>query len=74
MIDDTDRKGQLSKLAHSLMDWLDDAGYHRTCLTCESWIEGPTDNRQQLCGKYKMRPPTKIIISGCPDHTDLIPY
>ena len=70
MTDPTDRKAQLAKLAHSLMDWLDDAGYHRTCLTCFNWIE----NENPHCGKYKMRPPTKIIISGCPDHTDLIPF
>lgn len=70
MTDQTDRKGQLTKLGFRIFDWLDDAGLFRNCLTCAHWIE----DENPMCGKYKMRPPTKIIVSGCEDHTDNIPF
>jgi hypothetical protein len=47
-------------------------GMFKSCLNCEHWIEGPPNNLQQVCGKYRMRPPTKIIICGCDEHTDNI--
>jgi hypothetical protein len=72
-MDDTDRKGLLTKLAFQIVEYLDDAGYHRTCLTCAHWVEDDGVNKQ-MCAKYGRRPPTKIIVSGCPDHTDLIPF
>ena len=68
MLNIDDRRCQRNELAHKIADWLDDQGYMRNCLTCEHW------RNDEICGKWNARPPAKIIVSGCPDHTDLIPF
>lgn len=40
----------------------------RSCLKCTEWQ--PID---EICDKYKARPPLKVIVSGCPDY-DNIPF
>lgn len=74
ILTDSIRKDAMNKLALILAGKMDDIGLFRSCMNCEHWIEGPPNNLQQLCGKYKTRPPTKIIICGCDDHSDNIPY
>lgn len=74
ILTDTCRKDAMTKLALILAGNMDDMGMFRTCLNCEHWIEGTPHNIQQICGKYKVRPPTKIIVCGCDDHSDNIPF
>jgi len=71
---DIQREASLQKLSKQLTELMLEEGWFRTCYNCEHWIEGPPDNLQQICGKYKQRPPTKIIVCGCEDHSDNIPY
>jgi hypothetical protein len=74
ILTDTMRKDAMNKLALILAGHMDEMGMFKSCINCEHWIEGPPNNLQQVCGKYKMRPPTKIIICGCDEHTDNIPF
>jgi hypothetical protein len=74
ILQDTVRENALKELAKGITNWMLEQGLYRTCLNCEHWIEGPPDNMQQICGKYNMRPPTKIIVCGCDDHSDNIPF
>lgn len=43
----------------------------RSCLSCIYFKE-----KSELCSKYNMRPPAKIIAYGCPDYDDVdeIPF
>jgi hypothetical protein len=41
----------------------------RTCINCELFIENV-----ELCGKFKVRPPARIIALGCDNHEDTIPF
>lgn len=77
---DTIRKDAMDKLALILASHMDEMGMFKTCLNCEHWIEGTqkgtllTPEQRQICGLYKIRPPTKIIVCGCDSHTDNIPF
>ena len=68
------RHDAMNKLALEFTAYLMDHGFFKTCANCSHWIEGPPHNRQQLCGLFKQRPPTNIIVSGCPEHSDNIPF
>lgn len=68
------REAMIAKIAKDIGERLADDGYFKNCYNCEHWIEGPPDNRQQICGMFKKRPPTHIIVSGCPEHSDNIPF
>lgn len=37
----------------------------QNCLNCQHWKFG-----EDLCGLYKAKPPTEIIVYSCPDHKD----
>ena len=41
----------------------------RTCLNCTQFNEAT-----ELCGRCNMRPPARIIVSGCDQHEDEIPF
>ena len=47
---------------------------HHSCIECAYWIEGPPENRQQKCDKFKVTPPTRIIINGCEYFKSQIPF
>lgn len=55
--------------ATKLANGLDDAGLFRNCLNCANF-----HYETEICAMYKQRPPARIIVTGCPDHTDLIPF
>ena len=74
ILSDTSRKDALNRLSLMLSEMLFEKGFFTTCCNCEHWIEGPPDNKQQICGLYKIRPPTKIIVAGCESHSDNIPF
>ena len=45
-------------------------GYVKSCLNCDHWDhEAGTQ-----CLKYKAVPPPKVIVYGCPDWTEHIPF
>jgi uncharacterized protein YlaI len=44
------------------------------CFECDHWIEEGTEKTKQTCGKFKMRPPTKVIVSGCEYFSEKIPF
>ncbi len=58
-----------SKLTNELIDLLIDHGYFRNCLNCKCWNE-----INDMCAQFNCRPPTKVIVSGCEMHSDVIPF
>lgn len=74
ILSDANRKDALNKLSLILVNYMDEMGMFKSCVNCEHWLEGPPDNKLQICGLYKMRPPTKVIVSGCDSHSDNIPF
>lgn len=53
---------QLAFIIKKLKQWAID----RSCLKCMNW-------ENEMCKKFKQRPPTKVIIEGC-EHHDFIPF
>lgn len=47
-----------------LKHWAQD----RSCLQCMHW-----KYKEEICKKFKQRPPAKIIVNGCQYH-DFIPF
>lgn len=43
----------------------------RTCVNC-TYLQGNDVN--YICTKYNMKPPPRIIVNGCEQHSELIPY
>lgn len=66
----------LDELAHGIVDWAADQGLFTSCLNCSHWTgEAPTNGEPpEACRLFKARPPARIIVTGCPDHTDNIPF
>jgi hypothetical protein len=38
----------------------------RTCISCDNW-----NHVNEICDKWKQRPPAKIIANGCDDYSDI---
>lgn len=74
ILGDTCRQDAMNKLSKIFTDFLMDTGFFKTCLNCEHWIEGPSDNRKQICSKFNARPPTDVIVCGCEHHSENIPF
>jgi hypothetical protein len=74
------RQHLLDMLASGIVDWAFDQGLFRSCLNCEHWngeqAPGVTLNYPpETCRKYgNMRPPARIIVTGCEGHSDNIPF
>lgn len=83
LMHDTDRVGAIyGFLSDVARQWVN-KGMMRSCLNCEKFRETqvqpgpdgkPVKITVDLCTKYNMRPPARIIINGCRDHTDEIPF
>jgi hypothetical protein len=58
-----------ARTVQQLSEYLMDNGYFRNCLNCKEWNEV-----SELCTKYLQRPPAKVIVTGCSEHSDLIPF
>lgn len=43
-------------------------GTWQCCLSCDFW------GRNEICEKFKARPPALVIATGCPEYIDLIPF
>ena len=76
----TERVRLLDGLATGIVEWALDQGLFRSCLNCEHWngeqAPGVTLNYPpETCRKHgNQRPPARIIVTGCDDHSDNIPY
>ena len=70
------RQNLLDALAHGFVDWAFDQGLFRSCLNCEHWNKDDSKTHPpETCRKFgDERPPAKIIVTGCPDHSDNIPF
>lgn len=41
----------------------------RCCLDCIHF-----DEEKEVCAKWNARPPARVIVNGCDDHVDKIPF
>lgn len=64
-----DREKHLQQLANMLRDQWADMGLFTTCLNCANWNE-----TKEECIKFKIKPPLKVIVVGCEEHSDQISY
>lgn len=64
-----DRTASLQNFTESLRDM----GLFRNCLNCSEWQKNYT-TKEQRCGKYLVLPPPEVIVVGCPQHSDFIPF
>lgn len=67
---DTLRDDSVAKLALELAEYMRDKGLLRSCVNCEHWSGAKTE----LCSLANQRPPATVIVTGCPAHTDNIPF
>lgn len=44
-------------------------GTWQCCLSCDFWNLVP-----ETCSKFKARPPAEVIVVGCPEFMDNIPF
>lgn len=65
----TNRVDAMNTLALGFTEFLMDNGYFTTCLNCDHWQDNP-----ELCKKFNQRPPAKVIVVGCEEHSDSIPF
>ena len=56
------RESNLKQLVQALMD----DGWLTTCTNCCDW-----DEPKEMCMKFKVRPPAKVIVVGCEHHSDI---
>lgn len=59
----------MRKLANLIVERMSDEGYFRTCCNCKAW-----DEQHEVCKKYNVQPPARVIVKGCEDHSDNIPF
>lgn len=71
---DSCRADAMNKLSLKMTVFLKEAGFFQNCANCHYWREGPLHNRIQICGKFNARPPIEVMVAGCPDHSDNIPF
>lgn len=60
------REEALKDLSSIFTKWMMEMGMFNTCLNCGHWQDNP-----EMCLKFKQRPPAKIIVVGCSEHTDI---
>lgn len=71
---------EVAKARIVLQDKLVKTHTWQTCLNCLWWHPGPPpegsmiDARPPQCEKFKAVPPPHIIVSGCEDHENDIPF
>jgi hypothetical protein len=40
-----------------------------SCINCDYWLKA-----EELCDRYKVRPPANVIVTGCNTWTDEVPF
>lgn len=63
------RKARRAEYVDTLIEKMEDLGVFRSCLTCDFW-----EQTNEICGMFKQRPPARIIVLGCSEHSDEIPF
>lgn len=46
----------------------------QTCLNCVYWHRNNTSAGDEGCDKFNAMPPPHIVVNGCPDHENDIPF
>lgn len=83
-----ERDKLLQELAQNLVELMINDGWFKSCLNCSHWIPantlGPNNSHMptandtnfppETCSKFKVRPPARVIVCGCSEHTDDIPF
>ncbi len=61
----------IERLGKEIAENLLECGLVRTCCNCDSF-----DDKREVCtyNNANIRPPAKIIATGCEKHNDLIPF
>ena len=52
-----------------LIETMERAGFFTNCLNCDRW-----DKANSICGLAKELPPPEIIVLGCENHQQNIPF
>lgn len=63
------RSEALKTLSTEITKWMIEVGMFQTCLNCSDW-----NDRDEICTRFKCRPPAKVIVCGCSEHNDDIPF
>jgi hypothetical protein len=69
-----DHKDELQATLEKHQRRLIDAHIWRTCLNCINWYEVPMSGKTYVCQLYKATPPPQVIVHGCRDWDDDIPF
>lgn len=56
-------------VAQRIATLMDQEKVFRNCTNCEHWR-----HTEERCGKWNARPPATVIVTGCDDHSDEIPF
>lgn len=64
MVDIEKRNHEIKLQNHLIL-----SGQFPTCTQCEAW-----DNDTETCKQYNMRPPAKVIVTGCVTFEHEIPF
>lgn len=65
-----ERQKLLDELIAGLVQHAFDTGMFRSCLNCAHWSGEPSE----ICNLFVARPPARVIVTGCDEHTDNIPF
>lgn len=73
------RQNLLDALAGGLVEWALDQGLFRSCLNCANWNGEQAPgvklvHKPETCRLNGLRPPARIIVTGCECHSDNIPF
>lgn len=64
-----ERIDSFHKLMIEAAEKIADCGVFRSCLDC-----GNFDEPTEICKLVDQRPPARIIVHGCEQHTNLLPF
>lgn len=82
------REELLRALGDNIVQYMVQDGWFQSCLNCSHWIPanqlGPNKSHMitandkkfppETCSLFKVRPPAKVIVCGCSEHIDDIPF
>jgi len=66
---EVNRQRLIHRIAVELTHKLIVDGAMQSCLNCYHFNE-----KDEICGKYQMRPPARVIVTSCPEWEDEIPF
>jgi hypothetical protein len=49
-----------------------------SCINCDHWSNNSVERKDspptELCHKWRQRPPASVIVVGCPEWQDAVPF